>query len=131
MLQAEEQLKEVNEGKRDSEQENTIRRMAKSLPEFPDTLIPAYILEKYPRAWQTHLERISDFLHHPASEESWWEYDGQNIVFLDSATHPDTRPEGPPLHHFRSSSIGPKKPTSRGVGLTSSTLIKVLVAQGK
>lgn len=105
-LQAEEELREVNEGCRSSEQENKIKRMANSLPEFPDTLIPAYILQKYPREWQAHLERISDFLSYSGPERSWWEYDGENIVFHDSGTdHPDTRPEGPLLHHFRSSSI--------------------------
>jgi len=60
-LQAEEQLKEINEGSRTLEYLNKIQVLAKSLPTFLDTLIPPYILDKYPREWQAHLERISDF----------------------------------------------------------------------
>ena len=62
-LQVEEELRLVNEGYYSCQQESKIR-FSNSLPEFPDTLIPAYILEKYPREW---LERISDFLY-PESE---------------------------------------------------------------
>ena len=103
-LQAEEELREVNEGYHSCQQENKLRRFSNSLPEFHDTLIPAYILEKYPHEWQAHVERISDFLY-PESEGAWWQYGGENVLFHDSGIHPNTRPDGPLLHHLRSSSL--------------------------
>ena len=103
-LQAEEELREVNEGYHSCQQENKLRIFSNSLPEFHDTLIPAYILEKYPHEWQAHVERISDFLY-PESEGPWWQYGGENVLFHDSGIHPNTRPDGPLLHHFRSSSV--------------------------
>ncbi|KAK3715334.1 hypothetical protein QZH41_010105 [Actinostola sp. cb2023] len=105
-LQAEEELQEINRGTRSyqAEQKSKIQKLADSLPEFLDTIFPPYILEKYPREWQAHLERISDFLF-LGSEGKWWSYDGRNVIFHDSKAQPTSHAEGPLLHHFRSSSV--------------------------
>ena len=50
-----------------------------------------------------HVIGISDFLIPGAGV--WWEFDGENVIFHDSKSHPPTRPEGPDLHHFRSSTL--------------------------
>ena len=102
-LQAEEALRNFNKGGRCCEQQSKITRLSHGLTEFPDTLIPAYILQKYAKEWQAHLEKISDFLIPGAGV--WWEFDGENVIFHDSKSHPPTRPEGPDLHHFRSSTL--------------------------
>ena len=68
-------------------QESNVKRLAKSLPDFPDTLFQPFVLQKYKRQWQAHLERSRDFLLH------------------DSAEHIDACPPDPTLHHFRSSSL--------------------------
>ena len=101
-LQAEESLRNLGEGCRSSEQQSKVTKLSQSLVQFPDTLVPAYILNNYPREWQAHLE-ISDFLI--SGPGVWWEFDGENVIFHDSESHPPTRPEGPDLHHFRSSTL--------------------------
>ena len=84
-------------------QESNVKRLAKSLPDFPDTLFQPFVLQKYKRQWQAHLERISDFLL--PGHRLWWEFDGENVIFHDSAEHIDACPPDPTLHHFRSSSL--------------------------
>ena len=51
------------------------------------------------------MERIADFLR--PGEGIWWETDKVtgSVTFYDGDNSPNTRPEGPPLHHFRSWTI--------------------------
>ena len=40
----------------------------------------------------------------------WWEFDGENVTFHDSAEHLHACPPDPTLHHFRSSSLKEEEP---------------------
>ena len=50
-----------------------------------------------------HLESISDFLS--CGEGVWWQHIVSGVEFLDGPQEPNFRPQGPPLHHFRSSNL--------------------------
>ena len=52
--------------------------------------------------WQSHMERISDFL---IFENKWWEKTEFGIEFFDFTNEPENRELYPNLHHFRSSNI--------------------------
>jgi hypothetical protein len=45
-------------------------KLASSLPNFENTVIPKQMLIRNPRFWQAHLERICDFLL--AGDGIWW-----------------------------------------------------------
>lgn len=40
----------------------SVKKLARSLPDFPDTFFQPFVLQKYKKQWQAHLEKISDFL---------------------------------------------------------------------
>ena len=101
-LQAEHAFKEQFSTSR-ADQDSCVKKLAKSLPDFPDTLFQPFVLQKYKKQWQAHLEKISDFLL--PGEGIWWEHDGENVIFHDSKQHQKTSPHGPVLHHFRTSSL--------------------------
>ena len=42
--------------------ESMITKSGRKLPPKTETVIPLNLVEKYPRLWQAHLERIADFL---------------------------------------------------------------------
>ena len=86
-----------------ADQDSCVKKLAKSLPDFPDTLFQPFVLQKYKKQWQAHLEKISDFLL--SGEGIWWEHDGENVIFHDSKQHQKASPCEPVLHHFRTSSL--------------------------
>ena len=88
-------------------QQSKIGQFAKNLPNFPDTSVPNEFLDN--EIYQAHLERISDFLL--CGRGVWWHADeeSQEIIFHDSKEQPEFREEGPPIHHFRSSSFQSEK----------------------
>ena len=83
--------------------EGEVEKVSKLLGERENTIIHEDIWKSYPREWQTFLEQISDFL--AVGREIWWKQGDHSITFYDGADMPCIRPEGPPLHHFRSWSI--------------------------
>ena len=50
-------------------------------------------------SWQEHLKRIALFLK--PGDGVWWQPVAEGYEFFDGTEEPDTRPEGPPLQHFR------------------------------
>ena len=84
-------------------QQSQIGKFATNLPDFPNTYIPHELLTS--EVYQAHLEQISDFLL--PGEWQWWNVDEEShcVIFHDSETESDFNPNGPPLHHFRSSSL--------------------------
>ena len=62
------------------------------------------LIEKHVRSWQAHLEQISDFLL--SGQGEWWlEQENGDVEFLDGEEVATTHPQGPLLHHFRSSNF--------------------------
>jgi hypothetical protein len=55
---------------------------------------------KNPYKFQTHLQRISDFLL--CGKGIWWSSDETSVIFYDVTDRPVTSTAGPPLHHVRS-----------------------------
>ena len=55
--------------------------------------------------YQAHLEQIGDFLI--CGKEVWWHTDEESkeVIFHDSKGQPEFRDQGPPIHHFHSSSF--------------------------
>ena len=85
-------------------QETHISKLASSLPSFSNTIIPKEMIVNHSRVWQSHLERISDFLL--AGKGAWWKTcKNGSIEFFDSKGCPEIQPKGPVLHHFRSSTF--------------------------
>ena len=58
---------------------------------------------RFPREYQAHLQGISDFLL--CGEGVWWKHVVSGVEFLDGVDQLSSRPQGPSLHHFRSSSL--------------------------
>ena len=61
-LQAEKGLSAHNHASTVEKQHAHVSKLASSLPNFPNTIIPKDMLVDHPSFWQAHLERISDFL---------------------------------------------------------------------
>ena len=89
------------------DQQSKIGKFARNLPDFPDTAIPYELLDK--EQYQAHLEKISDFLL--CGRGVWWHVDEETkeIVFHDSKGQPEFQEQGPPRHHFRSSSFASER----------------------
>ncbi len=85
------------------DQQSKIGKFATNLPDFPDTVIPQQLLTN--EMYQAHLEKIGDFLL--CGKGVWWHADEESkeIVFHDGKGQPEFREQGPPMHHFRSSSF--------------------------
>ena len=77
-----------------------VSKIASTLPQFANTVIPKDMLVNRPSYWQAHLERISDFLL--VGKGIWW---NENVHFFDAKGNPESLESGPILHHFRSSSF--------------------------
>lgn len=45
-----------------ADQDISVKKLARSLPDFPDTFFQPFVLQKYKKQWQAQLEKISDFL---------------------------------------------------------------------
>ncbi|KAL9976784.1 hypothetical protein ACROYT_G014115 [Oculina patagonica] len=85
-----------------ADQQSKIGKFATNLLDFPDTVIPQELLAN--EVYQAHLEKIGDmFFVEKAYEES---EESKEIVFRDGKGQPEFRDQGPPIHHFRSSSFG-------------------------
>ncbi|VDH92251.1 Hypothetical predicted protein, partial [Mytilus galloprovincialis] len=84
-------------------QDSTIKRQASLLTKQPDTILEYHTFKDSPMLFQSHMERIADFLEH--GENVWWHLEGSDVIFHDSSTQPESRIQGPFLHHFRSSSL--------------------------
>ncbi|XP_066298089.1 uncharacterized protein [Branchiostoma lanceolatum] len=68
-----------------------------------DTLISREIIAKYPKAYQAHCERLSDFWR--CGKGQWWYVTEEGVRFCDGPSHPDRLQAGPQMMHFRSSSL--------------------------
>ena len=102
-LQAEKEM-QAFQGAHDFKQEATVSKLASSLPPYENTIIPEVLMEKHIRSWQAHLQRISDFLL--SGEGIWWRKQGNgDVEFLDGQRSISSHPQGPLLHHFRSSNF--------------------------
>ena len=102
-LQAEKQMKAF-QGFSSLKQETSVCKLADSLPPYGNTIISEDLVKKHIRAWQSHLERISDFLL--PGNGIWWRNDEKgNMEFLDGEIAVSSHTEGPLLHHFCSSSF--------------------------
>lgn len=84
-------------------QEGEVATLASGLKPFPNTFISKEWTKKQPYLWQAHLERISDFMMHGPGV--WWKEHTGGVEFLDGPEEDSSKPEGPPLHHFRSCSL--------------------------
>ncbi|CAB4002167.1 Hypothetical predicted protein [Paramuricea clavata] len=104
-IQAEKKLGEYHSENTIDQQQNHISKLAKSLPSLGNTVVPFSIITRHSKSWQTHLERISDFLMF--GRGVWWTSNEEgDVEFFDSMqSGVDSRSEGPKLHHFRSSNF--------------------------
>ncbi|KAK3720987.1 hypothetical protein QZH41_018544 [Actinostola sp. cb2023] len=83
-------------------QENEISKLAKSLPAPSNTMIDRKILIKRSSLWQSHLKNIADYL----SPGCWWQWtDDGSVEFRDGPQEEPSKPAGPSLCHFRSTTI--------------------------
>eukprot|EP00058_Branchiostoma_floridae_P018581 XP_002604070.1 hypothetical protein BRAFLDRAFT_71640 [Branchiostoma floridae] len=53
--------------------------------------------------WQAHCERLGDYFR--CGEGEWWTVTEEGVAFHDGPSHPDSRPSGPHMFHFRSSTL--------------------------
>ena len=74
-------------------------KLSKSLPKKVRSTIPYWIIDEYPKEWQTHLENISDVL---LEKDVWWEENLFSLVFNDVKENQSTNISP---HHFRSWNI--------------------------
>ena len=81
-------------------QEGEIHKLAQMLGPTVNTVIPYSWLSTHPTLHQAHLERISDFLL--PGPGVWWRHNQAGIEFLDGSNSPSQHPEGPDIHHVRS-----------------------------
>lgn len=80
-------------------QESTITQQARLLPAAENTRFPVEMLRARPYLFQTHCERIADFLLE--GENIWWHLDGDEIVFHDSPNHGGPYQLNTSSQHFR------------------------------
>ena len=102
-VQAEKEFKASQPTSSDMQQAH-VSKLASSLPDFGNTVIPKQMLVNNYRPWQSHLERICDFLL--AGEGIWWRTcENGDIEFFYAKGNHEAVPQGPTLHHFRSSNF--------------------------
>ena len=102
-LQAEQHMTKARQASAVKAQESQISKCYKALPAIPNTVIPHRFLMRYPREYQVHLQSISGFL--VCGEGVWWMHIVSGVEFLDGPGELSFRPQGPSLHHFRSSNL--------------------------
>ncbi len=102
-LQVEQKLAESKQGNAVKAQESQISKYYSTLPPFPNTIVPNRYIIKNPKEYQAHLQAISDFI--ACGEGVWWRQIMSGVEFFDGPDEPTTRPQGPSLHHFRSSDL--------------------------
>ena len=64
--------------------------------------LPMNLSKKNSADWQSHLERVSDFLIFGGK---WWKKSDFGIGFFDFVNEPENRDQHHKVHHFRSSNI--------------------------
>ncbi len=84
-------------------QEGEIHKLAQTLAPTANTVIPYSWMASNSTLHQAHLERISDFLL--LGPGVWWRHGNGGIEFLDGHNSPSEHPEGPNIHHVRSTSL--------------------------
>ena len=99
-LQAENELSQL--AKTVSKVESTVARAAQHVPPYRGTYITLSFLKSRLRSWQQHSKRISQFL---VLETVWWQKTPDGYHFYDGEDNPSISPVGPPLLHFRSTSL--------------------------
>ena len=102
-LQAEKQM-DAFQSTSVAKQQSSVSKLASSLQPCGNTIIPHKLIQKHQRSWQAHLEKVSDYLL--IGKGAWWiERENGDIEFQDGEQCPDFHPEGPSLHHYRSSNL--------------------------
>ena len=81
-----------------TKQQHEVRKLCHSLQEKCNTIIPFWVIDKYAREWQAHLEIVADYIN----EDYWWTETDGGIMFLDCGKNENS--EYIP-HHFRSWNI--------------------------
>ena len=71
--------------------------------ETQNTYIPVSFLSTHMSSWQAHLQRISAFL--TRGEGVWWQCRDDGYMFMDGDKEPETRLQGPLLHHLRDTTL--------------------------
>ena len=84
-------------------QEGEVRKLANTLGPTVNSVIPYSWIEQNPSLHQAYLERISDFLL--PGPGVWWRHSADGIEFLDGHECPSQQPQGPDIHHLRSTSL--------------------------
>ena len=102
-LQAEQKLAESKQGNAVKVQESQISKYYNTLPPLSNTIVPNRYIIKNPKEYQAHLQTISDFI--ACGEGVWWHQILSGVEFFDGPDEPNMRPQGPKLHHFRSSDL--------------------------
>ena len=103
-LQAEQKLAESKSATSPVKmQESQISKYYSTLPPFPNTIIPNRYIIRNPKEYQAHLESISDFI--ACGEGEWWHQVLSGVEFYDGPDEANNRPQGPTLHHVRSSTL--------------------------
>ena len=103
-LQAEQKLAESRSATSPVKmQESQISKYHSTLTPFPNTVIPNRYIIRNLKEYQAHLESISDFI--ACGEGEWWHQVLSGVEFYDGPDEANNRPQGPTLHHFRSSTL--------------------------
>lgn len=85
--------------------ESQLAKLARQLPPSPDTIVDVTTLDTERRLsnFAALQEAISPFLR--GGPGVWWHREGNFLWFHDGENQEENRPQGPLLHHLRSSSI--------------------------
>ncbi|CAG2231598.1 unnamed protein product [Mytilus edulis] len=86
-----------------SKQNSVISQQSKLLSKRENTIFPKEIFGIKSSLFQSHLERIADYLI--PGYNIWWHYNGTELVFHDSVDEPEFRMQGPDTANFRSTSL--------------------------
>lgn len=85
-----------------SDIESQISKLSLQIQHQYNTTVPYAYIQHNIHEWQSHLERISDYLEMGAG--AWWEKTAFGIEFKDSPSEMSDL-DSPSLHHFRSSNV--------------------------
>ena len=78
--------------------QHEVRKLSDGLPSKHDSMIPFWMIDMFEWEWQTHLEKISDYI----LEGCWWKETSDGVMFHDVNMNLKTKKQ---VHHFRSSNI--------------------------
>ncbi|XP_070555061.1 uncharacterized protein [Ptychodera flava] len=82
--------------------DSEISKLGKSLSFGGNTVFPLNLMRRHTLI-QAHMERISDYIIRGA--DIWWTQRDDGVEFFDGTNEQDSKPEGPILKHFRSSTL--------------------------